>query len=71
MSSRFLSSKKFEPKKEDPISSGFDSMHAKLILSMAASTSKIAGIPHLGGATEIATRIIDITEVCFHKILNN
>jgi hypothetical protein len=71
MSSRLFSSKKSKPKEKKEIPSGFDWNHAKFILSVAASASKMAGIPHLEGATEIATKIIEIVEVCFHNTQND
>jgi hypothetical protein len=71
MSPSFLSSKKSKPKEKDAVPSGFDWSHAKLALSMAASVSKMAGIPHLEGATEIATKIIEIVEVCLHNTPDN
>jgi hypothetical protein len=65
MSSLF--SKKTKPKEDDAVASGFDWSHAKLSLSTAASVSKAAGILHLEGAAEIAIKIIEIVEVCFHS----
>jgi hypothetical protein len=70
MSPNFLSSKKSKPKEKDAVPSEFDWSYAKLALSVAASVSKIAGIPHLQGVTEIATRIIETVEVCFRNVLN-
>jgi hypothetical protein len=71
MSSRIFSSKKSKAKEKDGIPSGFDWSHAKFILSMGASVAKTAGIPHLEGAVEIATKIIEIAEVCFHHTPND
>jgi hypothetical protein len=71
MSSRLFTTKKSKPKEKNAILSGFDWSHAKLALSVAASVSKMAGIPQLEGATEIATKIIEIVEVCLHDAANN
>jgi hypothetical protein len=38
---------------------------------MAASASKMAGIPYLEGVTEIATKIIEIAVVRFYNTLND
>jgi hypothetical protein len=59
-----LFNKKTKPKEDDAVASGFDLSHAKLILAAAASAGKMAGIPYLEGATDIAVKIIEIVEVC-------
>jgi hypothetical protein len=54
--------RKSKPKEEDAIPSGFTFSHAKDILSIAVNVSKIAQIPHLESAAEIAKKIVEIVE---------